>query len=249
MRLGPTLVKENNLTNLSPSSLRQFEETMLQVQSKECEEPFRITARSAKGPFGSIIADYEKKLQSKLTSQKAAKGLTPISNVIDGKNLLRDGDESYHNGRYKHARDPRRGTSLINVDIDLKSEVPMTMKTFKKVFTKNLSNSAEMLRDCDSRAVEMHPKSPINEVAKQFLKWLEAEKLKDTRARNYISRDSTSKPNNEKPRNQHHTAGSLRKKPLDKILSDIEKPQHLLQSKWIKFIERDNINSDKCDGL
>ena len=113
---------------------------MLQIQENDSDETFCIAPQSSKGPFGSIIAEYAKKVESKLVAQKSQTAADLSPNVIEGKNLLIDGDIPHHR-RHKYARDPRRGTSLINVDIDLRTEKPMTMDTFKEVFKENLAEN------------------------------------------------------------------------------------------------------------
>ena len=227
MILGPSLVKGGNLSCLSSSNLKQLEETMLQAQQNGPEESFRISPGSAKGPFGSIISDYKNKLESKMALHEGIQSDKKEVNVIEGKHLLKDGDNP------RRARDPRRGTSLINVDIDLKQEVPMTMKTFKKVFTKNLkaANVDPNLTSDDLR--NTLTTSPVAEMSKQFLIWLQAEQKTDVKKVRYL--DSDDGPRKEVKALRSHRP-KLSQKSSSQISNSDSKSKDWSKSKWIQTI-------------
>ena len=65
---------------------------MLQVQQNGPEESFKISPGSAKGPFGSIIADYKNKLESNLAVREGTQSDKIAVNVIECKHLLKDRD-------------------------------------------------------------------------------------------------------------------------------------------------------------
>lgn len=187
IKSGPSLAKGGNLSTLSNSSLRQLEETMLKVQNDSRDEIFRITPRSAKGPFGSIIADYQKKVEYDLAIQKGNETETLAPAVIEGKHFLKDGDNP------NQARDPRRGTSLINVDIDLKREVPMTMTTFKDIFKENLEDES-IDSDYKYGNASTHLRfNPVAKMSNEFLKWIHTEEQKNKRAEHRVVSHNISK--------------------------------------------------------
>ena len=227
MKLGPSLVKGGNLSCLSSSSIQQLEETMLQVQQNEPEESFRISPGSAKGPFGSIIADYKNKLESNLAVREGTQSDKIAVNVIECKHLLKDGDNP------RVARDPRRGTSLMNVDIDLKQEVPMTMKTFKKVFTKNLKAANVDPNPTSKDARNRLATSPVAEMSKQFLKWLQAEQKTNMKTVRYIDSNDCPLKHVKALQNPRPKIGQ---KSSSQISNSDSRSKDWSKSKWIQII-------------
>ena len=176
--VGPKLIKEGNFSSLTTDNIRQLEETMLQIQENHSDETFCIAPQSSKGPFGSIISEYAKKVESKLVAQKSETAADLSPTVIDGKNLLIDGDVPNHRG-HKYPRDPRRGTALINVNIDLSTEKPMTMDTFKEIFKDNLKENNQDDKFSSNNSSKFLQASPVHSMSKQFLKWIDTEHEKN----------------------------------------------------------------------
>ena len=95
-----------------------------------------------------------------------------ISSVaIEGKDLLIDGDLPHDRGQ-KYARDARRGTALMNVDINLSAEQHMTMDTFKKLFKENLSAINSDSDISSNNSTKFLQSSTVHSMSKEFLKWL-----------------------------------------------------------------------------
>ena len=211
LTVAPKLIQEGNFSSLTSANIRQLEETMLEIKNKDCEETFCITPRSAKGPFGSIIADYAQKIESKIALQDKTTNRDLSSTVIEGKNLLIDGDIP-RSGGSKYARDPRRGTALINADIDLRTETPMTMDTFKEIFKENLSSNqaGEEVSSKDSSI--FFQSSPVHSMSKQFLKWLQIEHEKT----NMISHSVDNKVEHCETNNIKATSKNIKKKSKSK---------------------------------
>ena len=231
LTVAPKLIKEGNFSSLTSANIRQLEETMLEVKNKDSEETFCITPRSAKGPFGSIIADYAQKVESKIALQDKQTTRDLSSTVIEEKNLLIDGDIP-RSGGPKYARDPRRGTALINVDIDLRTEKPMTMDTFKEIFKENLSSNQENDVSFKDSSI-FFQSSPVHSMSKQFLKWLQIEHEKT----NMISHSVDYKVECNETNNIRTTSRNIKKKNklTNKIYnqnSDIS-GKDFSKSKWI----------------
>ena len=236
LTVAPKLIQEGNFSSLTSANIRQLEETMLEVKNKDSEETFCITPRSAKGPFGSIIADYNKKIESKIALQDKQTTRDLSSTVIEGKNLLIDGDPT-RTGGPKYARDPRRGTALINADIDLQTEKPMTMDTFKEIFKENLSSNqaSEDISSEDSSI--LFDSSPVHSMSKQFLNWLQIEHEKT----NMISHSVDYKVERSETNNIKTTSKNIKKKSKLKHQiynqnSDIS-GEDFSKSKWINKLK------------
>jgi len=119
---------------------------------------------------------------------------------------LIDGDIP-RSGGPKYARDPRRGTALINVDIDLRTEKPMTMDTFKEIFKENLSSNQENDVSFKDSSI-FFQSSPVHSMSKQFLKWLQIEHEKT----NMISHSVDYKVECNETNNIRTTSRNIKKK-------------------------------------
>lgn len=152
------------------------------------ELPSPVRPKSIKGPFGSIISDYKNKVDAKqrmMTPPNDHNTYSTNTVIAETKILLVDGDESW-DGLPKPARDPRRGTSLLNVDINLKREKPMTMETFQQKYLEpNLEKqlNRKLHKTKEETGEPFFSSSPIQNMAKQFLMWLEVERVKDNRTK------------------------------------------------------------------
>ena len=238
INVGPKLIKEGNFSSLSSANIRQLQETMLNAQTNDSEETFCIAPRSSKGPFGSIIADYTKKVESKLSVSSSEKNHDISSVAIEGKDLLIDGDLPHDRGQ-KYARDARRGTALMNVDINLSAEQHMTMDTFKKLFKENLSaiNSDSDISSNDS--TKFLQSSPVHSMSKEFLKWLHAEQEKNHSGShcidNHVSKQVL------KSISQSTRKKSKLKKPETSFKNSDITSQDFSSSKWITKLNSDLI--------
>ena len=237
VKFGPSLVKGGNFSGLSPSSLRQLEETMLSSKNIHHNEPFKINPKSCKGPFGSIIADYQNKLELRNTKEGKIieKNNAVMPKIVEGKHLLKDGDDTINKLGHKHPRDPKRGTSLINVNINLNDELPMTMNTFKSIFADNLKDG-----ECDQKSDlydsnRVPTLSPVAQMKKEFLNWLGTENKKinpSISPNNNYSRDIS----NYKSRNTRmNRSKDVKKDSKESLIVN----QDLSKSKWIQKMSYD----------
>ena len=155
--------------------------------------------------------------------------------IVEGKHLLKDGDDTINKLGHKHPRDPKRGTSLINVDINLNDELPMTMNTFKSIFADNLKDG-----ECDQKSDlydsnSVPTLSPVAQMKKEFLTWLGTENKQinpSSSPNNNYSRDIS----NYKSRNTRmNRSKDVKKDSKESLIVN----QDLSKSKWIQKMSYD----------
>ena len=182
-------IEQRKYAHLTQTNVKELKETMM-IQFRGTQEVLSpVRPKSIKGPFGAIISDYKNKVDAKhlvMTPPNDHNTSSMNTAIAETKGLLVDGDKSW-DGLQKPARDPRRGTSLLNADINLRLEKPMTMETFQQKYLEPSLKKQMNSKVNKTKKVEAGDpcfnSSTIQNMAKQFLTWLEVERIKDNRTK------------------------------------------------------------------